>query len=525
MHIIPGSEKREKTSEAKPEETEKTSYKKVKVAKLKANAGKVHSWNSLFLGPNAVADTLSERLGIEKSDLMNSETGESAGVRLALAETRLVRETREFFLANGVCLDAFSRPAAKRSNMVMIAKNLPANVQVEELQRMFGKFGEVDKVLMPPEGGISAIIAMSNASDAKKAFQALAYSRFRTQPLYLEWAPGDVFGKPVEEKPGSICEVDVPISETETNVKKKNKREMTYEERRNERMKKKKGNVDVQDEYAMATEVTSPEYAQPSSNEGNSDDNENSGDPQPASEDADPTDNDVIEPGSTVFVKNLSFETTDENLAKLFRTKYRIKSAQISKKLNPADPGKSLSMGFGFIQFFTQDEAQRAIKEMQGELLDGHCLELKISHRELNDKDALKRKAVAATEQGECTKLLVRNIPFQATIKEIESLFSSFGEVKSIRIPKKVGSRNQHRGFGFVDFISIGEAKRAFESLVHSTHIYGRRLVLEWAKQDDTIQEMREKTAEKFSGNRAALRKQKKRMDAIEKDLAVIDDD
>ncbi|KAK6037555.1 hypothetical protein COOONC_24939, partial [Cooperia oncophora] len=77
----------------------------------------------------------------------------------------------------------------------MIAKNLPAGVQEEELQRMFGKFGEVSKVLMPPEGGISALVVMNNPVDAKKAFQALAYSRFRTQPLYLEWAPGDVLGQ------------------------------------------------------------------------------------------------------------------------------------------------------------------------------------------------------------------------------------------------------------------------------------------------------------------------------------------
>ncbi|VDM63460.1 unnamed protein product [Angiostrongylus costaricensis] len=536
MHIIPGSERREKPYEMKPREYEKTSYKKEKIAKLKINAGKVHSWNSLFLGPNAVADTLAERLGIGKSDLINSEIGESstlfvevvfssAGVRLALAETKLVRETREFFIASGVCLDAFSRPAANRSNMVIIAKNLPANVKVEELQRMFGKFGEVDKVLMPPEGGISAIIAMSNSNDAKKAFQALAYSRFHTQPLYLEWAPGDVFGKPVEKRPEATCEVDVQISEAERSVKKKNKREMTYEERKHERMRRKKGKADVQDENAMEPEVTSLNSAQPSSIEGISVEGEKSSDPQPISEGFNSNDSEAVEPGSTVFVKNLSFETTDENLAKLFRVKYRIKFAQISKKLNPADPGKSLSMGFGFIQFYTQDEAQRAIKEMQGELLDGHCLELKISHRELNDKDALKRKLVAALEQGDCTKLLIRNIPFQASIKEIESLFSSFGEVKSIRIPKKIGNRNQHRGFGFVDFISIGEAKRAFEALVHSTHIYGRRLVLEWAKQDDTVQEIREKTAEKFSGNRAALRKQKKRIEAIEKDLAVIDDD
>lgn len=36
------------------------------------------------------------------------------------------------------------------SDTVIITKNLPAGVEVEELQRMFGKFGDVEKVLMPP---------------------------------------------------------------------------------------------------------------------------------------------------------------------------------------------------------------------------------------------------------------------------------------------------------------------------------------------------------------------------------------
>lgn len=34
---------------------------------------------------------------------------------------------------------------------------------------------------------------MTNSVDAKKAFQSLAYARFRAQPLFLEWAPYDVF--------------------------------------------------------------------------------------------------------------------------------------------------------------------------------------------------------------------------------------------------------------------------------------------------------------------------------------------
>ncbi|CAJ0599594.1 unnamed protein product, partial [Cylicocyclus nassatus] len=94
LNILPGSENRERNDTDKIAASEKTSYKKEKMAKLKAAATKSHSWNALFLGPNAIADTLAEKLGVKKGDLLNSESGESAGVRLALAETRLVHETR-----------------------------------------------------------------------------------------------------------------------------------------------------------------------------------------------------------------------------------------------------------------------------------------------------------------------------------------------------------------------------------------------------------------------------------------------
>ena len=73
--------------------------------------------------------------------------------------------------------------------------------------------------------------------------------------------------------------------------------------------------------------------------------------------------------------------------------------------------------------------------------------------------------------------------------------------------------------------MTVGEAKRAFEALAHSTHLYGRRLVLEWAKEDETVEELREKTAEKFSGEKKAMKKQKQQIAAIEKDLTRIDDD
>ena len=43
--------------------------------------------------------------------------------------------------------------------------------------------------------------------------------------------------------------------------------------------------------------------------------------------------------------------------------------------------------------------------------------------------------------------------------------------------------------------------QRAFEALSASTHLYGRRLVLEWAKDEDTIETLRKRTADHFHGS------------------------
>lgn len=93
---------------------------------------------------------------------------------------------------------------------------------------------------------------------------------------------------------------------------------------------------------------------------------------------------------------------------------------------------------------------------------------------------------------------MVRNIPFEAKKQEIYELFKVFGELKFVRLPKKMGGTGSHRGFGFVDFLTRQDAKRAFDALCHSTHLYGRRLVLEWAESAEDLDQLRKKTAEHF---------------------------
>ena len=93
--------------------------------------------------------------------------------------------------------------------------------------------------------------------------------------------------------------------------------------------------------------------------------------------------------------------------------------------------------------------------------------------------------AAARTKKDDVrTKLAVLNVAFQATRGDLVSLFSPFGAVKSCRVPKKAAALDgSHRGYAFVDFASHGEARAALLGLA-GTHLYGRRLALQWAEED-----------------------------------------
>ena len=77
-------------------------------------------------------------------------------------------------------------------------------------------------------------------------------------------------------------------------------------------------------------------------------------------------------------------------------------------------------------------------------------------------------------------------------------LFSVFGQIKFVRVPKKMGGH--HRGFAFVEFLTSEQAKKAKNALAN-THLYGRHLVLEYAKDDDSLEAIRAKTAKQFGAD------------------------
>ncbi len=74
---------------------------------------------------------------------------------------------------------------------------------------------------------------------------------------------------------------------------------------------------------------------------------------------------------------------------------------------------------------------------MQGSVLEGHKLVLQLSMRKGIGATKGNAKAAEDKKVAKGTKLVVRNVAFEATKKDIQSLFAGFGQIRSVRLPRK----------------------------------------------------------------------------------------
>lgn len=359
--------------------------------------------------------SVAERLGVSKADLLDP-TSSDAAVKQAHAETHVIQETKAYFSAHGVNLESFKQ--RERGNTAILVKNFSYGVKSSDLKKMFERYGEVTRLLMPPSGTI-AIVEFAHPDEAQRAFKSLAYRKLGDSVLFLERAPKDLFNAPAEDK--------TVTAETQTTVKSQG--------------------------FSATDTFAAPE---------------------------DPSETQTT-PTATLFVRNLNFSTTSARLAEVFKPLEGFLSATVRTKPNPKRPGERLSMGFGFVEFRTKAQAQAALAAMDGYTLDQHQLVVKMSHKGMGAAEERRREDIAKKTAAKRTKIIIKNLPFQATKKEVRALFSAYGKLRSVRVPKKFDRTS--RGFAFADFVSAREAENAMDAL-KNTHFLGRKLVLEYAAED-----------------------------------------
>ena len=206
------------------------------------------------------------------------------------------------------------------------------------------------------------------------------------------------------------------------------------------------------------------------------------------------TDGEVVET-STLFVRNLNFSTTTKRLEEICNSLDGFMSARVKTKPDSKKPGEVLSMGFGFLEFRSKSQAQHAASTLDNYNLDGHRLLVKAAHRPIDAGEETREEDRARRTAGKHSKIIIKNLPFEITKKEVRSLFGSYGQLRSVRVPKKFDS--SARGFAFAEFVTAKEAEKAIKALKH-THLLGRRLALDFATEasvdpEEELKRMQEK--------------------------------
>jgi multiple RNA-binding domain-containing protein 1 len=101
-----------------------------------------------------VAEAMARKLNIRKSEILDSQS-EDMAVKLALAETNIINETKDYLKQEGVSLESFGNKK-KRSTTVILVKNIPSSTEEYDIVNLFGGFGTLGRVQFVNPGGSSS---------------------------------------------------------------------------------------------------------------------------------------------------------------------------------------------------------------------------------------------------------------------------------------------------------------------------------------------------------------------------------
>lgn len=444
IHVVPAKPMPESNAGSR-QRMDTTSYKKKLEMKQRLQAQSTHNWNTLYLNKDAVLEQTSRALQVSKSELLLDGSSNTA-VRMAIGETELLKSTKEILEEAGIDLSSINivdrTPTTKsviinnpnRSKTCILVKNLPPDTTEREIEDLFADCGDLKNVMLINQ--VLALVEFLEPTHARKAFRTLAYTKFKHVPLYLEWAP---------------------IKQQEE--------EASNKQQQQQQQKKKRENVVEKDGVRMLKK-----------------------------EQLDSTGISTAgKESATLFIKNLNFSTTEDGLRSFVVQCVRDQldtqqsAEQFVRKVTVAQR-KGKSAGFAFVEFSNLKIAKLVLDNCQGRPLDGHALHMQYANIEKKPESATETidggELFFVDKEGRAVtfkKLAVKNVAFEVTRQDLYQLFGTYGVVKEIRLPQKVSGG--HRGFAFVEFASAKECHAAFDAL-KNTHLYGRRLVLEFAADE-----------------------------------------
>uniref|UniRef100_A0A0D9W6V6 PABP n=1 Tax=Leersia perrieri TaxID=77586 RepID=A0A0D9W6V6_9ORYZ len=152
---------------------------------------------------------------------------------------------------------------------------------------------------------------------------------------------------------------------------------------------------------------------------------------------------------ANIFIKNLDKAIDNKTLHDTFSAFGKILSCKV------ATDGMGQSKGFGFVQYEKGEDAQSAIKSLNGMLI--------------NDKPVYvgpflrKQERENSVDKTKFNNVFVKNLSESTAKEDLVKVFGAYGNITSAVV--MVGMDGKSRCFGFINFESPDDAARAVEEL------------------------------------------------------------
>ncbi|KUF89471.1 hypothetical protein AM588_10005048 [Phytophthora nicotianae] len=180
--------------------------------------------------------------------------------------------------------------------------------------------------------------------------------------------------------------------------------------------------------------------------------------------------------GFRVYVGNLSWNVKWQEL------KDHMKKAGTVVHADVLELANGRSKGCGLVEYATEEEAAKAIAELNNTELEGRLIFVREDREpEGGSISKFAKRAAAPRGSGEGRQLYVGNLPWDTNWQQLKDLFRTVGDVERADIAEYPDGRS--RGFGIIRYTNASDAWQAIERL-NGLEIEGRLIEVRLDKRE-----------------------------------------
>ena len=166
-----------------------------------------------------------------------------------------------------------------------------------------------------------------------------------------------------------------------------------------------------------------------------------------------------------IYISNFPEKYTESDLTKLCSEFGKVENCNIFLD--------NLCKKFGIVKFSSESEAKEALNKLNEKEIEGNKIMVKLFQTKYEHKQYLQNSTKRINEENANCNLIIKNIPLIAKEKDLNNIFSKYGNVISVKIEKnKIEKKDEKgkfelvsKGFGYLSFDNPESARKAMEDL------------------------------------------------------------